>query len=412
MPLKVACAKCGGVLHAPDDAGGKKGKCPNCGNILPIPLDAPKVTESTAGGEGLPAGGNAVPRPLEPRGFGSTQGIAAGTAARVAADPKPFGGSGGTLPNPFSPPEPSRQSKPARPGGQPVAFTGGGPPAGTKSWARARRGLWWVRSGVVLLLLAGVGTAVISAAGPLHIPIPDKDPGYLNVPRLAFTGELLIGVGLIPSLLGYLCIVLGRFGVADAPGSSGARGTALWAAVFSLLALVGAVAFLFFVGEQVRTGNMPRLDPTPDILNTPEWNFQRRAVEYGRQILLPADELPGISCRYGLLAVIVFGLMAESWFVGAVGRIGANLSDRRTARRTTCLCWCGSILVAALLFVWLSYGLFESDFQEPKARWNALAPTTRTGIVAGVLGGVALIGAVLYIRMLTAARAAVAARLG
>jgi hypothetical protein len=104
--------------------------------------------------------------------------------------------------------------------------------------------------------------------------------------------------------------------------------------------------------------------------------------------------------------------MAESWFVGAVGRIGANLSDRRTARRTTCLCWCGSILVAVLLFAWLSYGLFESDFHEPKARWNALAPTTRTGIVAGVLGGVSFLGAVLYIRMLNAARAAVAARLG
>src|SRR5262245_46622693 len=169
MPLKVSCAKCGGVLHAPDDAGGKKGKCPNCGNILPIPLDAPKVTESAGGLEGLPATqgvGNPVPRPQEPRGFGSTHGIAAGTASRVPADPKPFGGSGGTLPNPFSPQDPARQSKGVRPG-KPVSFTNASNPGGGKGWARARRGLWWVRTGIILLLIAGVATAVVSAAGPL-----------------------------------------------------------------------------------------------------------------------------------------------------------------------------------------------------------------------------------------------------
>ncbi len=40
MPIKVTCSNCGGVLHAPDDAGGKRGRCPTCGNILPIPAAA------------------------------------------------------------------------------------------------------------------------------------------------------------------------------------------------------------------------------------------------------------------------------------------------------------------------------------------------------------------------------------
>ena len=37
MPIKVTCPKCQGVLHAPDDAGGKRGKCPTCGTVLSIP---------------------------------------------------------------------------------------------------------------------------------------------------------------------------------------------------------------------------------------------------------------------------------------------------------------------------------------------------------------------------------------
>ena len=39
MPIKVTCPKCQGVLHAPDDAGGKRGKCPTCGTVLAIPAD-------------------------------------------------------------------------------------------------------------------------------------------------------------------------------------------------------------------------------------------------------------------------------------------------------------------------------------------------------------------------------------
>ncbi len=418
MPLKVSCAKCGGVLHAPDDAGGKKGKCPNCGNILPIPLDAQKVTDSMAGAgglEGLPATtmvGNPVPRPAEPRGFGSTSALPSGGAGRVAAESRPHAGHGAAPPNPFRPPEPARQPSAPRPMPQAVPF-GSTQPTGKKAWKRARRGLWWVRTGIVLFLISGVGTAVISAAGPLGIVIPEKDPGYLGFPRITFVGELLLGVGFVPVLLGLFAIVLGRFGVANAPAGSGARGPALWAAVFSLLAFAGLVAFSVFVGEQVRTGAAPRLEPTSEILTRNDWNTQTRVKEYLDQTIMKSIEVPGVVCRFALLAMIVFGALAETWFLGAIGRVGANLQDRRTCGRATTVCWLVSVLVAVIAFGWLAYGIFGGDDLKPAIdKWFNLALGIRTGIVAGIFGVLYLIGTFLYIRMLNAARAAIAARIG
>ena len=52
------------------------------------------------------------------------------------------------------------------------------------------------------------------------------------------------------------------------------------------------------------------------------------------------------------------------------------------------------------------------DLQQATDWWNGLTEKARTGIAAGVGGGLALIGAVLYLRMLNGARAAIADRLG
>src|SRR4029077_6230077 len=105
---------------------------------------------------------------------------------------------------------------------------------------------------------------VLSAAKPLNIPIPQKDPGYLEIGRVSFEGELLIGAGLLPFVLGLLCIVLGRFGVANVPRSSYARGTAFWAAAFTFLGLAGLVTLGLFVGGQVLTGSAPNWAPGKD----------------------------------------------------------------------------------------------------------------------------------------------------
>ncbi len=46
MPISVNCQECGKSLKAPDSLAGKKAKCPQCGNVVPIPaavLDAEEV---------------------------------------------------------------------------------------------------------------------------------------------------------------------------------------------------------------------------------------------------------------------------------------------------------------------------------------------------------------------------------
>lgn len=38
MPISVECPSCGKIVRAPDNAGGKRGKCPQCGTIIDIPI--------------------------------------------------------------------------------------------------------------------------------------------------------------------------------------------------------------------------------------------------------------------------------------------------------------------------------------------------------------------------------------
>lgn len=427
MPLKVSCAKCGGVLHAPDDAGGKKGKCPNCGNILPIPFDAPKVTDSmggaTGGLEGLPATtgvGNPIPRPTEPRGFGSTSALPTAGTGKSTAE-KGFAGSGVALPNPFNPPEPARQPPPPRQVPQPAPFAASATPPGRKGWARTRRGLWWVRVGVFCYLIAGLAMAALAASGPLGLNFLEKDPGYLNINRMSFKSELLIWAGYVPVVLGVLAVVLGRFGTANVPASSGARGTAFWAAVFTLLALVGLVATGLMVGEQIRSGAPPEWMPTSDVLSGTEpdgkgtraINTQERFKRYLDGTIMKSGEVPGFLSRFGLTMFALFGFLGAAWFNGAVGRIGANLQDRRTSSRATTVCWAGSLLISVFVFGWLAMALFSDSYMKDVIdSFFNLPAGTRAGIGAGVLGGISLVGFVLYVRMLNAARAAIAARIG
>lgn len=37
MSIELHCAKCGKLIRAPDEAGGKRGKCPHCSNSVYIP---------------------------------------------------------------------------------------------------------------------------------------------------------------------------------------------------------------------------------------------------------------------------------------------------------------------------------------------------------------------------------------
>lgn len=38
MPIEYQCGNCSAVLRTPDDTAGKKARCPNCSNLVPIPM--------------------------------------------------------------------------------------------------------------------------------------------------------------------------------------------------------------------------------------------------------------------------------------------------------------------------------------------------------------------------------------
>ncbi|MEX2316811.1 MAG: hypothetical protein WD669_06645 [Pirellulales bacterium] len=41
MPIEVTCPSCNRRFNAPDNAAGKKAKCPQCGGVIAIPIAAP-----------------------------------------------------------------------------------------------------------------------------------------------------------------------------------------------------------------------------------------------------------------------------------------------------------------------------------------------------------------------------------
>ena len=89
MPIKVTCEKCGGVLHAPDDAGGKKGRCPNCQNILPIPFEGSRAPSAFGTSSGF-GGGSSPSNPPAGMAFSSPSNPA-GAPAFPNADAKQVG---------------------------------------------------------------------------------------------------------------------------------------------------------------------------------------------------------------------------------------------------------------------------------------------------------------------------------
>lgn len=391
MPIKVTCPKCQGVLHAPDDAGGKRGKCPTCGTVLAIPADggsadAPAaeafrppepVREEPAGTHRSSFG--AIPRPpdIEPR--------------RPAA-------SGSRLPAPptFAPAEPRKLADPfAKPGKKAVP---GIPGEGlVRAWRRTRRGLGWVRLALFLFLIPAVGLAGIIIAETFGVKLPAEDPGYLKLVGLSTDTEIKAGVVLIPAALGLLACTLGRFGVSNAPRSSFAKGLATAAAVASLIVLLGAIAVAVPAGVQLAQGFVP----------------------LG---LLPADDPNGIAQRAGVALAVVFGLLAEVWFVAALGRMGAALHDVRLGGRATRFVVLVGLALAAAALVLVAFQVYPRDVNQLVAdhvqpQWDKLAdqdlsdgkqdfnykPVVLWGLVA--LAG--LIYWLMYSRLVGAARSAI-----
>ena len=324
MPIKVTCSNCGGVLHAPDDAGGKKGRCPTCGNVLPIPAEAPRVAAAPV----VPDVPKATARSQSFGEFaqGSTgDGHATPTRASAAAVADKRRGSV-PLPPPSIAAAKNRSGMGADPEDEGAA----------QHWTRVSRGLWWVRAGVFFLLLPFVLLNGLKIYEALAKPLPVQDPGYAKIAWLSSTQEIELAAIGVPLILGLPMLVLGRIGTYNAPQRSRASGLAGFAALATLIALIGGIAFLMPAVAMVTTEDADKAPPFLEKLQNqpPRW-----------QMFATADN-EGLMQRGGILLGF-FGLaLGEFWFLAAVGRMGTALDSSRFAARAGRLTILYGILLA------------------------------------------------------------------
>ncbi|HVK18338.1 MAG TPA: hypothetical protein VM533_15460 [Fimbriiglobus sp.] len=378
MPIKVTCPKCQGVLHAPDDAGGKRGKCPTCGTVLAIPAEGGREADSPE-----PYRAPEPPREESPGTHRSSFG-----AIPRPADPEPRRpATGSRLPAPpaFAPAEPRKLADPfAKADRRAVP---GVPGDGlVRAWRRSRRGLWWVQLSLFLCLLGLLGFAGIMIAENLGVTLPTQDPGYLKQEGLSAATEIKLGVVLIPYALGFLAWTLGLFGFSNVPRSSFAKGLATTAAVAGLVALLGVIALAVPAGVQTAQGFIP-------------------------DGLLPADDPNGLAQRAGIALAVVFGGLAEVWFVAALGRLAASLHDTRLGSRVTRFVVLAGLALAVAMIGGIAYYVYPVRIDEfvklnVQPQWDKLG-TNKPAVVWGLIALGGLIVWLIYTRLVGAARRAI-----
>lgn len=423
MPIKVTCTNCGGVLHAPDDAAGKRGRCPTCGTVLTITEDAarvsatPSVPAATASGPldtaARPAPA-AAPRPGPPPGMTEA-------SAGIPINPRPLGetspasprvpaagqsSTGGTYS--LAPPPPKAADPFVKPSRPPAPSATADSDAIASSWNRARGGLGWVQTGIVLLFLGALVCPGIELAALFGATIPPRDVGFLQVEGLSFADEIRLLGTMVPLILGFLFVLIGRFRFASAPQKSYGRGIAKAAAWATLLAFLGFTVVGVITGLVIANGSMPRFIPGQDVLMQ-NLMVQERIERYLAGLFVHPTDPAGQAQRFGLLIFIVFGLLAEAWFVSALGRFAGSLQSSRAAGRVSrFLIFIGGLLALAAI-LWLAHDLFGQDWVNGQLRpqWNNLDETTRVAIVSGVAAGIALLFTIIYYRMLGGVKRAI-----
>ena len=419
MPIKVTCPKCGGVLHAPDDAGGKRGRCPTCGTVLNIPL-AQGSSMTGGGSPGFP------PSPGSEMGFGTkpkrqmldddepppvsaplprTSGPVGGPGLRggglSGGGPSPLGFADEprtTAPRPV--PEPRRASVPPPPGpGQPVGrppmprpAAGAGPGDDEpiedqgRGWKKVRSGLGAVRLGVVLMVLSPIALAGLAAYAKTN-PLPDKNPGFLGVKDLPSATEIHLAVAVGPLLLGVLFVLFGRMRVARAPKSSFAKGMAWASSSATLLAVAAVVAAAVPSGIGIANGIAPG-------------HFQPKTDENG------AVE------RFGLATAISAAVVAEVWFLFALGRIGAALRSPVLSGRATRFAVLAGLLVVLGAAAGVGYFVYLHEIEmwwlaNAKVHWNKLDDGYKPAVRYGAVAAGAVVIGFCYLRVIGGARKAI-----
>jgi heme A synthase len=277
-----------------------------------------------------------------------------------------------------------------------------------RAWTSVRRGLGWTQFGVVLLFLAAAACPGIELAEAFGAKLPDRDPGFLKLDNLSSAYEIRGGATAIPALLGVLCVVLGRLGASGAPRESLGRGMGRAAAWGTIFAFLGLLACGIVTGLSTANGSPPKIIPHKDVTK-PGVRIQERAERYFAHVFLAAGEPTGQIQRIGFVVMLVFGVVAEVWFLSALGRYATALQGSYAARRVT-----GVQVLLGLLFAlfWIAllaydlYGVGSADDQI-KQKWNDLGDKGRVGVVCGGLIGVAFIFAVIYYRVLGGVKQAI-----
>lgn len=432
MPIKVTCTQCSGVLHAPDDSSGKRGRCPTCGTVLTIigefvgpastssqfgapPPAAPRTPATTPvtnpwgslpGGpddhQGVPPGSGGLPAPtqrptydlakdpLPPRpAFPQvSEPIPSTRGSRVPPDPRKV-----SVQDPFS--------KPGKPNDE---------QAETNSrWAKAYRGLGWVRTGILFLVLGVLVYSAIPILQAFQVQLPNQTPGILKIDDFSQTHEIrLLGTtGAIA--LGLLCLTFGRIGVARAPAAAHARGVAAMASLATIASLAGFIAVAVITGLAMKDGGfIPKL--------TPDWNklsplptLQEKWEAWAEGVFLTSRETTGQVQGFGVAAFFAFGLIAEIAFIATLGRIAASLRNPTAAGRVNRLIVLFSLCWLTKVFAFLAARVYYSTWFDANI-WSQWAPLDDKVKLIGppsVIALVALAIAILYWRMIGGVRTAI-----
>jgi uncharacterized protein YggT (Ycf19 family) len=385
MPIKVTCSKCQGVLHAPDDAGGKRGKCPTCGNVLSIP-----------GGHGdslIPPEPTLAPTPINttpPHRQSATYGVT--DERRNSFAP------GLTGPAPAMPPAPEPRRMPAgrmpaqaeaRQSGDPFTRTGPRPTAAevddlSRAWRKTRRGLGLVQVGYFFALLAVVIPAGLTIAEAAGAKLPDK-PGVLQMEGVRMIDEIRYAALLIPAALGLLALTFGRLGATNAPRPSYARGSFALAGLASVVVILGVVAAVGITGTQL-------------------------AAKEPLHLIAPEDPKGAVQ-HIGIGFAALFAPLAELYFLVALGRLGAGLrDDRLAARGTRVLFYLGGVFViGAALSYFTAYYPDQTRSLIDGLTQKALEPLgdKRAFVAPGVTIAVAVLVWLILLRLVGAGRAAI-----
>ncbi|QEL17983.1 hypothetical protein [Limnoglobus roseus] len=424
MPIKVTCSQCGGILHAPDDSAGKRGRCPTCGTVLtisgetvpppsqfgsPVPAtNPPRSTPPASNPWGSLPGGpeeKYSAAPVGPAAAKPTYELAKESPPRPAPlpSPEPIPPSHGSR----VPPDPRKYSvadpfaKPGRPKDEQAVTN--------RKWRRVRSGLGWLRVGVFFLLLSVVGYAVVPVLQTFNVTLPNESPGFLKIEGYSQTEEIRLFASVGPLVLGLLLFIIGRMGVSAAPAASHARGPAAFSSLATVIAFGGFLACAAITGLAMKDGKViPQF--TPDLSKpSPSAKLSAKATEWAEHLFLLVDEPTGQIQGFGAVAFVAFWLLAEVWFVAALGRMAASLHSPKAAGRVNRFVILVGVLMVVKVLVLVATQIYFKGWYEANvwAKWTALDPKWQTVGVSGalVLGGFIL--AVLYWRMIGGVRHAI-----